>query len=107
MSVIRLGQADEGHRVDVKPGDEVIIGLAENPTTGYQWQIDGLEGPLELRASTYELGVPRAIGSGGERSIRLIITDAGLARIALVNMRSWEGKDTATATFEVEFLSTP
>src|SRR5260370_24543853 len=43
MSTITLTQADKGKSITVHTGEEIVIMLPENPTTGYRWAIDRSE----------------------------------------------------------------
>ena len=53
MSTITLTRADDGRTVDLSPGDTLVLRLAENPTTGYQWALDaGSDDVLALRLPT-------------------------------------------------------
>jgi inhibitor of cysteine peptidase len=71
-------------RVEARPGDEVIVRLPENPTTGYSWEhADG----QEMAASEFDAGGGGA-GAGGERVVRLTVRQSpGSATFRLV--RSW------------------
>jgi inhibitor of cysteine peptidase len=77
--------------IELSVGEELVLHLPENPTTGYRWSLD--PGPLgdlfTLLRSFYELGGP-GMGAGGTRTFRFLATGEGTARIRLVLARSWE-----------------
>ena len=90
---------DRGRTVPVALGDEVVLTLPENPTTGVRWA------PPEDDA----LGVIRddnlpgegGIGAAGLR--RLVLRPARPGRLALRLLRrqAWESEDTADLAYEV------
>ncbi|TWP53533.1 protease inhibitor I42 family protein [Lentzea tibetensis] len=84
-----------GTRVEAAPGEEIVIRLTENTTTGYQWTIMDLGRHVELVDD--ELTETR---SNGERVIRLRATDPGLSKVRLELKRPWER--TQIERFEVQ-----
>ena len=47
--------SDNGRAIEVASGDELIIEVSENPTTGFRWALDGnLPDGLSLTASDFE-----------------------------------------------------
>ena len=40
MPILKLTQADDNKSFSLHKGDELVIHLEENPTTGYRWEID-------------------------------------------------------------------
>jgi inhibitor of cysteine peptidase len=88
-----MGQVEVGTlggRVHVKVGDEVLVRLPENPSTGYRWELDPPQGSLELADDAYVRSRDGAVGSGGERHFTLRAKRIGQAEIQLRLARSWE-----------------
>ena len=88
-----MGQVEVGTlggRVHVKVGDELVLRLPENPSTGYRWVLDPPRGSLELAEDAYVRSRDGAVGSGGERHFTLRATNSGHAEIQLRLARSWE-----------------
>jgi inhibitor of cysteine peptidase len=79
-----------GENVHVKVGDEVVVRLPENPSTGYRWELDTPRGSLELADDAYVRPRDEAVGSGGERHFTFRATGRGEARVRLRLARSWE-----------------
>ncbi|MET9021291.1 protease inhibitor I42 family protein [Actinopolymorpha sp. NPDC004070] len=90
-------------------GDEILVQLPENATTGYQWSVERVSGPLEVVSS--ELALPGAgpgvapVGAGGQRLVRLAVVAPGLGAAELVLSRSWE--TSSLERFEVEVRAEP
>jgi inhibitor of cysteine peptidase len=90
---------DEGHEIDIGAGQEFIIALGSNPTTGYSWQASYDEAKLELipgedgKQSTYEPDETDepAMGSGGVEYFRFKALEAGETEITLTYAQPWEG----------------
>jgi predicted secreted protein len=72
-----------GTRVEAEPGEEIVIRLTENTTTGYQWTIMDLGRHVELLDERLEAG-------DTERVIRLRATQPGLSKVRLELKRPWE-----------------
>jgi len=97
VAEIVLTQAHSGQTVQAKPGDMVIIRLAENPTTGYRWEIAA--GPV-LSGDEFAVagGAP---GAGGERVLRFSVAGPGRTQVSAVLRRQWESGATPQARFDV------
>ena len=102
-SDILITPSDRGGTFEAQPGDEIVIRLQENITTGYQWEIAEIDpSVVELVDTEYlEAPTPGAIGYGGTRTFRFRAAARGHARIQLRLRRSWEATDAAIERFEV------
>jgi inhibitor of cysteine peptidase len=100
---------DAGQEINIGVGQEFIIALGSNPTTGYSWQASYDESLLELipgpnGQSTYE---PKetgddVVGAGGVEYFHFKALKVGETEITLTYKRPWEGGDTAdTKVFTV------
>ena len=81
-----------GETVRVQPGDEVVVRLAENPTTGYRWEIDAPRGGVEVADDSYDRPRDEGVGAGGMRTFTLRAGDPGEAEVRLRLARSWENE---------------
>jgi inhibitor of cysteine peptidase len=93
---------DSGQEIDIGVGQEFIIALGSNPTTGYSWQASYDEAVLELipgenGQSTYEPGETDKdiAGAGGVEYFRFLALEVGETEITLVYAQPWEGGGTA------------
>ena len=98
-----LGEADANSTHTVRVGEELVLRLSENPTTGYAWEI-AQSGPGVLRvvANGFEQGgSPGAAampGAGGQRVVRLVANGAGTVRLSAVQKRPWDAPGVAQQT---------
>ena len=100
MATITLTGADDGKTVDLGAGDDLVLRLKENPTTGYQWALEpGSDAVLAPQASDYVGGAGPALGGGGERVFTFKAQQAGSATIRLKLWRAWEGDKSVTERF--------
>jgi inhibitor of cysteine peptidase len=101
MSPVALTQADTGKTVPVSLGSLITVCLAENPTTGYRWEMGKLDAKLvTLVNSAYAPAPGGGIGSGGERTFTFKAVGAGRCPLRLKLWRAWEGDKSVTKRFE-------
>ena len=101
MAEVELSENDNEKVVQARLGDEVIIRLKEQPTTGYRWTIDAVSEQLEQGRSGFSLKQGGGVGGGGEKVMRFIAKRRGSAQIELKRMRSWEGDVSNAERFRV------
>ncbi|MFT3792582.1 MAG: protease inhibitor I42 family protein [Rudaea sp.] len=89
MSLYTLIDSQDGTALDLRAGDVVVLRLAENPTTGYRWEVVEARG-FEHEADDFTGAPASGTGRGGERALRFKATATGAARIDLVLRRNWE-----------------
>ena len=93
MTQILLTAAQSGCRIEARVGDELVLQLAENPTTGYRWQPDsGLQ--TAARDDHFEPAAG-ATGAGGVRTLRFFLSSPGNLDLVFCLRRPWEGEDQA------------
>jgi inhibitor of cysteine peptidase len=99
---IQLTAMDSSSTQVMQVGQKLDITLEANPTTGYQWAVDGL-----IPAQLIMPGQPKftassnAIGSGGMQVWALAAKYAGKGTLKLKYWRSFEPTTPPTKTFEV------
>ncbi len=97
---LELTAADSGSTVTLAPDQELVITLEGNPTTGYQWEIEGA-----LPEMLVQVGEPaytadsEAIGSGGEQTWRFLAVTAGEGELRMKYWRSFEPTAAPVETF--------
>ena len=89
-------------------GDEFIIMLTSNRTTGYEWQIDRpLEGnKIKQAGLIYTPDQTGLVGSGGKEEWRFKARGPGKSKIFFKYVRPWEKgiKPVDKKVFDVEIL---
>jgi inhibitor of cysteine peptidase len=102
VSTVTLSNADNARSIRVRTSDEIVVQLPENPTTGYRWFVERIDGPVTLESDSYTAVPPVAIGSGGMRELRFHATVSGAARLELKHWQEWEGDSSVTERFAVD-----
>jgi predicted secreted protein len=88
---VELTEADAGVERAVSVGDDVVVRLQENRTTGFRWRLHDLPAGVTLVDDGFEEPDPGRPGQGGVHSFRLRATDPGQYRVAAGLQRSWAG----------------
>jgi inhibitor of cysteine peptidase len=95
---VTVGAAANGKSLVLKKGDTLVVRLAANPTTGYDWAIARKPTALKLVKRTYLAASPMRIGQGGTDVFRFSVR-SGQGRLELVYRRSWEKGKAPLRTF--------
>lgn len=98
---MELTEADAGGEHALGIGEEVVLRLPENRTTGYRWLVSAPDG-VQVEDGGYEPAPSGAPGAGGVRTFRLRATAPGAHRVAAGRRRSWESAG-ATSPGDLEF----
>ncbi len=96
-----VGEQQNGATVSVNVSSIITLKLAENPTTGYSWNLTASAG-LQVVNDTYQPSdtTGTMVGSGGTHIWDIKATQPGVQTIHAVYMRPWEpvtGNETAFA----------
>jgi inhibitor of cysteine peptidase len=102
MATVQLTAADSGGSVSLAVGDELVVRLAENPTTGYRWEIDRADPVLSLADDRFRLAEQPFIGSGGTRELGFRAVATGAGRLELKHRQAWEGDASITNRFVID-----
>ncbi len=91
-SQTKLTAADNGRQIAIQAGEELVISLDGNPTTGYTWETKDLDTSLfqQVGETAFTSSNPGLVGSGGTQSLTLKALKAGTASLTLVYHRPWE-----------------
>ena len=94
---------DSGQAIDIGAGQQFVIALGSNPTTGYSWQESHDQTMLELLEKSYkEEAKEGVVGAGGIEYFRFKALKAGQTEITLTYEQPWEGGETGeTKVFTV------
>lgn len=86
---MELTEKDSGSQRTVRLGEDIVVTLAENPTTGYRWAADVDTGALGQTDDSYT-GPNEPRGAGGMRRLTFTALRAGTIHLRLVKKRAWE-----------------
>ena len=101
MADVVVTQRDNGGAVSARVGDQIVLHLAENPTTGYVWAFAALdESTLELEGSDWQAAGP-GTGTGGDRASTPGPRQPGTTRVELKRWRPWAGEASVIERFAV------
>lgn len=94
--------ADNNRSVEITHGDTLVVGLKENPTTGFRWEIDAIdEAVLALAGAAFELPSNSALGGGGVRRLEFRPVSSGECDVSLKLWRSWTGPSSIRERFSL------
>lgn len=100
---VELAATDTGGSVTLEPDQELVVTLEGNPTTGYQWEIDGaLPEMLEQEGEPSYAADSDAIGSGGVQTWRFRAVSKGEGELRMKYWRSFEPTTAPLDTFSVD-----
>ena len=102
MARFQISAANNGKQLAIQVGDELLVELPENPTTGYRWQVNSSgEASLTLDRDNFELPSNALPGASGVRLITFRATVAGRSKLRLELRRPWEQGKSAIQEFAV------
>mgnify|MGYP001035980172 CR=1 FL=1 len=83
--------SDPDREIEIGVGEQFIIALESNPTTGYMWEADFEESFLTLVQDEFQPAEDKdVVGAGGERRFTFEGVKKGKAEVTLTYKRSWE-----------------
>ncbi len=83
---------DAGQEIEIGVGDQFIVVLESNPTTGYRWEADFDESFLKLVQDEFEPDEAEEgmVGVGGKQRFTFEGLKTGETELTLTYKRSWE-----------------
>ncbi len=103
-AVTTLTEANDGQTVQLKKDGSLSITLVSNPTTGYQWTVDQIDGSQlkQLGDPEYVTDCPNGLpGCGGHQTFHFTATAAGQSQLRLIYHRTFETNLPPLHTFSV------
>ncbi len=102
---VKLESKDSGGQATLSVGETVTITLKSNRTTGFGWEIVGLEDQdaLALVEQSYKAD-SALIGAGGADTITLKAVKAGEVQLELSYRRAWETDVAPLETFTYDLV---
>jgi inhibitor of cysteine peptidase len=101
-AVITLAEQDDGHQVVLTQNQELVVRLEANPSTGYLWEVAGMDNTILREVGQVEFE-PESAGLGAPATLvrRFEAVGPGQSNLALVYRRPWEKAEPAR-TFSVQ-----
>ena len=102
---VSIGDSDDGKTFAVKKGQDVVVSLAGNATTGYQWSVLSTDKSFGYPEEKYVASNPNMIGGGGTSTFTWHTNTpfaVGHHTVKLQYKRSWETKANEPFTFSVD-----
>ena len=97
--MLKFDEHSNGNEIEVHVGEEFVIILHENPTTGFRWNpISSGEPACTLLDHSFDL-IGSAPGNGGSHSWRFQAVKEGSSKIEFGYQRSWEQGRPPVQTF--------
>lgn len=102
-----IGAEQNGENVTVPVESEVLVSLAENPSTGYSWNATASPG-LTIADDRYEQDATpeMMVGVGGIRTWTLVPGHAGVFTFSAVYRRPWENMTGGEERFDLTITAT-
>lgn len=96
-----LTSKDDGTTVELAEGDELVVELESNPSTGYAWQVVEVEGASQRGESEFTEGATDVVGAPGVERLTFVREGTGPGVIELEYRRVWETTATPEGTWSV------
>jgi inhibitor of cysteine peptidase len=87
-------EKDDGQTLGVAKGQDLVVELPANPSTGYTWIVLALPSVVEtVGEPAFESGASESsmvVGAGGTMKLTFRAVEAGTGKLELGYMRPWE-----------------
>ena len=101
--MVNVDSSMNGSSVVLKKGQQMVLKLASNPTTGFDWEIVGLDPAVLKQVGEVEYkSDSMLIGSGGVDTWTFEAVGSGQMHLQLIYYRSWEKDIPPLDTFDLE-----
>ncbi|MBN1485142.1 MAG: protease inhibitor I42 family protein, partial [Chloroflexia bacterium] len=100
---IRLTEDKDGSRIELKADQVIVLNLESNPSTGYSWQVSGLDQRILRQVGTSEwLPQSGLLGAPGTQVLRFAGVSQGETTLRLVYHRPWEASLGPAKTYSLD-----
>lgn len=105
MVQIALDRDDDGSTCSVAVGDEILLTLAETPTSGYRWALEPFdETILAALDDSFSAPEPGRLGASGIHRFQFAVVGPGRAALSVKLRRPWEA-DLAAESFQATIVA--
>jgi len=100
---VNLSASDNGQKMTLFAGQELVIQLDGNPSTGYTWEAKDLDATMfqQVGDAVFSSSHPGLVGSGGSLTLTFRVLKTGPATLTLVYHRPWEKNVLPLNTFSI------
>lgn len=104
-----LTDADNGKTITVTEGQNVVIKLGSNPTTGYEWQVTSTDKTIGYPKETFIKNTDGAVGSGGTQKFTWKTKAGGGSMVGThhikLDYKRASGKPSKSFTLTIKIIS--
>jgi len=102
---VSIGSDANGSSIELEKGQVLVLKLASNPTTGYDWAYTGLDTAiLQQKGDVAYKSDSALIGSGGVDTWTFEVVGSGQTHLQLVYHRNWEKDIPPLETFDLDIV---
>ena len=103
---VNADKSYSGRTLDLRVGDGVKVTLAENPTTGYKWELLARPEPICVIVSDAYVAntAVGTVGAGGVHNWDFRAVDKGTTTVSLAYRRPWEKDVAPVQTFTLTLV---
>jgi len=102
-AIMEIGAQDAGKPIQLAVGDTLKVRLKGNPSTGYAWEVAGIDKEILVPVGEPEFIPDRKTrGSGGTVTLRFKAVSHGETWLKLVHRRPFEKEMQPIHTFEIK-----
>lgn len=102
---VKLDASANGQKIELQRGRSLEISLEANPTTGYGWEVEGVDkrvlrqvGEVEFTPESNRIGAP------GVQILHFEAVGAGQTTLRLVYRRPWEKEAKPLKTYSIQVV---
>ncbi len=100
---ITLNEMHNGGQIDLANNAMVVLRLESNPSTGYAWQVQDVDGRFLRQVGSSEFESQANMpGAPATQVLRFVGTGRGLSNLTLAYRRPWQTSVAAAKTFAVQ-----
>ena len=102
MTDLVFSEKDNGALVEVSLGSKVTVELQENPKTGYQWTVNGVDEVfLVPEGDAFLVGKQIGLDAGGVRRLFFRAKGTGCTSLSCVHKRASQSDSEAIGIFKL------
>ena len=100
---VGLSVADNGRRIDVRVGEDLILNLEATPSAGYGWRLADVDGNILRQTSAFQFERQSELaGAPEEQVLHFQALRPGATTVTLLYRRPWDRSDQALQTYTLK-----